>query len=281
LIPAFSRDFFCFFLKNNKINISNAPIGIFDSGLGGLSICKEIVDLLPNESIIYLADSANTPYGEKTKEEIVQLCIKNTEYLLTLGCKMIVVACNTATTNSITVLRDMFDVSFIGLEPATKPAALQTKTGKIGVLATKGTLNSDLFLTTSSKYRGHLKIVEAEGINLVRLIEKGDLEATIPLLKQYLLPMIEEEVDNIVLGCTHYPFLIPFIKDIIPQNVAIIDSGKAVAKQTLNVLRSEGLLNSSVSEVTRFFYTNGKQELLKAFLKKIELPSNSVSFKYF
>jgi glutamate racemase len=268
-------------LKNNKINISNAPIGIFDSGLGGLSICKEIVDLLPNESIIYLADSANTPYGEKTKEEIVQLCIKNTEYLLTLGCKMIVVACNTATTNSITVLRDMFDVPFIGLEPATKPAALQTKTGKIGVLATKGTLKSDLFITTSNQFRGHLEIVEAEGFNLVRLIEKGDLEATVPLLKEYLAPMIDAGVDNIVLGCTHYPFLIPLIKELVPNNVAIIDSGKAVAKQTLNVLRSEGLLNSSVSEVTRFFYTNGKQELLKAFLKKIELPSNSVSFKYF
>ncbi len=266
----------------NKNNINNiAPIGIFDSGLGGLSICQEIVTLLPNESMIYLADSANTPYGEKSQQEIVSLSIKNTELLIALGCKIIIVACNTATTNAISNLREHYDIPFIGIEPATKPAALKTQTGKIGVLATKGTLKSDLFITTSNQFRGHLEIFEAEGFNLVRLIEKGDLKATVPLLKEYLAPMIDAGVDNIVLGCTHYPFLIPLIKELVPNNVAIIDSGKAVAKQTLNILRSEGLLNSSVSAVTRFFYTNGKQELLEAFLKKIELPSNSVSFKYF
>ena len=261
--------------------MSKAPIGIFDSGLGGLSICKEIVDLLPNESIIYLADSANTPYGEKSKEEIVQLCIKNTEYLLSLGCKMIVVACNTATTNSINVLRDKFDVPFIGLEPATKPAALQTKTGKIGVLATKGTLNSDLFLTTSNQYRGHLTIVEAEGINLVRLIEKGDLEATIPLLKEYLQPMIAQGVDNIVLGCTHYPFLIPFIKEIIPPSVAIIDSGKAVAKQTLNILNKEQLINLNPSSGEKLFFTNKEVDLLSSFLNQVDIEGDTISFKLF
>jgi glutamate racemase len=267
-------------LKNNNIN-NRSPIGIFDSGLGGLSICKEIVSLLPNESIIYLADSENTPYGEKSKEEIVKLSIKNTELLLSLGCKIIVVACNTATTNAIVLLREKYNVPFIGIEPATKPAALQTKSGKIGVLATKGTLKSELFIATSNQFRGNLEILEIEGFNLVRLIEKGDLDATIPLLKDYLLPMIEKGVDNIVLGCTHYPFLIPMIKELVPKNIRIIDSGEAVAIQTRNILNSNKLINNSNDSVNRVFYTNGELDLLVKFLKRIQLPMNSTAFKDF
>jgi glutamate racemase len=267
-------------LKNNNIN-NGSPIGIFDSGLGGLSICKEIVSLLPNESIIYLADSANTPYGEKSKEEIVKLSIKNTELLLSLGCKIIVVACNTATTNAIVLLREKYNVPFIGIEPATKSAALQTKSGKIGVLATKGTLKSELFIATSNQFRGNLEILEIEGFNLVRLIEKGDLDATIPLLKDYLLPMIEKGVDNIVLGCTHYPFLIPMIKELVPKNIRIIDSGEAVAIQTRNILNSNTLINTSNDSVNRVFYTNGELDLLVKFLKRIQLPMNSTAFKDF
>ncbi len=261
--------------------MNKCPIGIFDSGLGGLSICKEIINLLPNESIIYLADSANTPYGEKSKEQIIDLSIKNTEYLLDLGCKIIVVACNTATTNAISLLRKNYDVPFIGIEPATKSAALQTKSGKIGVLATKGTLTSDLFITTSSPYRNQLEIIEVEGINLVRLIEKGQLKETKPLLEKYLSPMINEGVDNIVLGCTHYPFLIPIIREIILNDVVIIDSGKAVAKQTLNVLNLEGLLNQHSDQSSKTFYTNNNIDLLSEFLERIELKAERVAFKKF
>ncbi len=267
-------------MKDIDGNNSNAPIGIFDSGLGGLSICKEIIKVLPNESVIYLADSANTPYGEKSREDIIDLSIKNTAYLLELGCKIIVVACNTATTNAISVLREKYDVPFIGIEPATKPAALQSGTGKIGVLATKGTLNSDLFLTTSSKFREQLEIIEVEGINLVRLIEKGQLEETKPLLIEYLEPMVDKGVDHIVLGCTHYPFLIPIIQELIPGNIEIIDSGKAVAKQTLNVLDSEGLL-SQTSENTKVFYTNNNIDLLVSFLERIDVKSETIEFKNF
>ena len=270
-------------IKLNKEleHIKQTSIGIFDSGLGGLSICKEIVDVLPNESIIYLADSANAPYGEKSKDEIINLSIKNTELLLDLGAKVIVVACNTATTNAIAILRDKFDVPFIGIEPATKSAALQTKSGIIGVLATKGTLNSELFLSTSNLYRENLKIIETEGKNLVRLIEKGALEETKPLLEQYLLPMIKEGADNIVLGCTHYPFLIPMIQNIIPKGVIITDSGKAVAKQTKNVLVENEILNQVEKLNERIFYTNTNLELLSTFIQRINLEASNILFREF
>ena len=268
-------------MKNTFKNNKNLSIGIFDSGLGGLSICREIVDLLPHESIVYLADSANTPYGEKTKEEIINLSIKNTELLLELGCKIIVVACNTATTNAIDLLRKSYNVPFIGIEPATKPAALLTKTGKIGVLATKGTLSSDLFLSTSNRYRDELEMIEVEGKNLVRLIEKGQLEQTKSLLTKYLQPMINQGADNIVLGCSHYPFLIPIIKQIIPNNIAIIDSGAAVAKQTMKVLEQENLLNTKERDATKTFYTNKELEILKTFLMRINLSADSISYRAF
>ena len=239
------------------------------------------MNTLPNESIIYLADSVNTPYGEKNKEEIIALSIKNTEFLLALGCKIIVVACNTATTNAIAVLREKYNIPFIGIEPAIKPAALQTRSGKIGVLATKGTLSSDLFISNSNLLRKQLEIIEVEGANLVRLIENGQLEETKPLLKQYLIPMIEQGVDNIVLGCTHYPFLIPIIRELIPNHVTIIDSGKAVAKQTIAVLRERKMLNENGQENSTIYYTNSSIKLLKAFLKRIELKEEEIIFKEF
>ncbi|MDF1673214.1 MAG: glutamate racemase [Vicingaceae bacterium] len=258
---------------NTTNKIAKSPIGIFDSGLGGLSICKEIVQLLPNESTIYLADSKNAPYGEKSKEDIIDFSIKNTELLLNLGCKIIVVACNTATTNAINVLRKRFDVPFIGIEPAIKPAALKTRTGKIGVLATKGTLSSDLFLSTSRQI-DNVDIIETEGKNLVRLIEDGKLEETKSLLEKYLLPMVDQGADSIVLGCSHYPFLIPLIKDIIPKEVSVIDSGEAVAKQTQKRLKENDLLSDNL-DVKNQFYTNLDVELLSNFLNQIDLKGDS------
>ncbi|MDG1476758.1 MAG: glutamate racemase [Vicingaceae bacterium] len=268
-------------MQKNIKHIAKAPIGIFDSGLGGLSICKEIMKLLPNESIIYLADSLNAPYGEKTKDEIIQLSIKNTELLLSLNCKAIVVACNTATTNSIATLRKQFDVPFIGIEPAIKPAALQTKTRKIGVLATEGTLKSELFLSTSEQFRDRIELIEVKGENLVRFIEIGDIKKTKPLLKKYLSPMVEAGVDSIVLGCTHYPFLIPLIKEIIPENILIIDSGEAVAKQTEVILRAENLLNKEVTQKKNVFYTNNDVHVFKSFLKYINIRDDNALYKKF
>lgn len=233
------------------------PVGLFDSGVGGTSIWKEIHTLIPAENTIYLADSSNAPYGQKSKEEIIELSIKNTEYLLNLNCKIIVVACNTATTNAIQELRARYDVNFIGIEPAIKPAALQTLTGTVGILATKGTLNSELFHKTVSGYT-NIKIIEQVGHGLVQLIEEGKLGSVEldELLKSYLNPMIEANIDCLVLGCSHYPYLIPQIKKILPAAVKIIDSGQAVAKQTKNILEKNNMLTTYTGKGNCIFYTN-------------------------
>lgn len=267
-------------MNYNKNISAESPIGVFDSGLGGLSIWKEINQLLPNENTIYLADSKNAPYGEKSKQEIIDFSIKNTEYLLNKGCKMIVVACNTATTNAIKVLRKNYSIPFIGIEPAIKPAALQTKTNKIGVLATKGTLSSELFISTSEQFRASKDIIEVEGKGLVSLIEAGEIEATKPLLEEFLKPLINEGVDCVVLGCSHYPFLIPIIQSILPQEIKIIDSGEAVAKQTKNILEQNQLLNSIASS-KNVFYTNGNLSLMKRFLNQININSDAVFYEHF
>lgn len=264
----------------NKIP-TNLPIGIFDSGLGGLSIWKEINKALPHESTIYLADSKNAPYGKKSKDEIIDLSIKNTQTLLKYKCKIIVVACNTATTNAISILREKFNVPFIGIEPATKPAALTTKTGKIGVLATQGTLKSDLFIATSNKFKNNLTIIETEGKNLVNLIEAGKIAETKILLQQYLNPMVKDGIDNLVLGCTHYPFLIPMIKKIIPNNIKIIDSGHAVAKQTKKILVAHHLLNTQHHQEKHIFYTNNNLAILNEFLKQLNLTNYAALQLYF
>src|SRR5690606_16262184 len=222
------------------------PIGIFDSGLGGSSVWREIVKLLPHEDTLYLADSANAPYGEKSPRDIQRLSIKNTEFLVDRGCKIIVVACNTATTNAIAHLRANYDLPFIGIEPAIKPAALQTVSGKVGVLATKGTLASSLFHSTSKLYAAGISILEQEGTGLVELIEAGKAggrEARL-LLEGYLRPMLDQGMDCLVLGCTHYPYLLPLLRDILPPGFKIMDSGEAVARQTKAVLERYDLLRS-------------------------------------
>jgi len=248
---------------------NNNPIGIFDSGVGGLSIWKEIHQLFPCESTIYLADSKHAPYGEKSKQEIIDLCIKNTELLLSKDCKLIVVACNTATTNAIEYLRKNYNVPFIGIEPAIKPAALQTKTKKIGILATKGTLSSKLFNSTSELYADNIEIIEQVGTGLVTLIENGDLNSpkTTALLQEYVLPMVDKNIDYLVLGCTHYPFLIPQIKKIIPPHIQIIDSGEAVAKQTLRRLQEHLLKKSCAIKNTHLFYSNTNTKVMQSLLK--------------
>lgn len=257
------------------------PIGIFDSGLGGLSICREVVSLLPNESIMYLADSLNAPYGQKTKEQIVNLSVKNTEYLLDKGCKLIVVACNTATTNAISHLRTNYAVPFIGIEPAIKPAALHSSTNRIGILATRGTLNSELFAKTSEPYRSEIEIIEVEGKGLVPLIEQGKIAETENLLRIYLAEMIEKGVDKIVLGCSHYPFLTPLIKQLVPPHVDIIDSGEAVAKQTKAMLEQNAITTINPESVVRRFYTNADQSILKAFLERMEMPFDTADYLNF
>ncbi|SDX78225.1 glutamate racemase [Flavobacterium degerlachei] len=246
---------------------NNQPIGIFDSGIGGTSIWREIHNLLPNEKTIYLADSKNAPYGQKSQKEIIALSMKNTDLLLAMGCKLIVVACNTATTNAIRELREKYTVPFIGIEPAIKPAVANSKTQIIGILATQGTLNSELFNKTAEMFR-NTKIVEQVGHGLVQLIESGNMNSPEmeKLLHSYLTPMIEANIDYLVLGCSHYPYLIPQIKKILPDHIQIIDSGRAVAKQTLNILKEQVGLSSTTSNEA-VFYTNTNPKVLQGILE--------------
>jgi len=245
---------------------NNNPIGLFDSGIGGTSIWKEIHTLMPNEDTIYLADSLNAPYGEKSHEEIIALSIKNTEHLLKKNCKIIVVACNTATTNAIKELRSRYCVPFIGIEPAIKPAANNSETQTIGILATKGTLSSELFNKAVEVFQ-ETKIIEQVGHGLVQLIESGNINSAemSRLLTAYLTPMIDADIDYLVLGCSHYPYLIPQIKKILPANIKIIDSGEAVAKQTRSVLQ-EKIGFSNLEKGTASFYTNTDAKVLSEIL---------------
>lgn len=259
----------------------NKPIGVFDSGVGGTSIWKELHELMPNESTIYLADSKNAPYGEKSSEEILRLSIKNTEFLIEQNCKLIVVACNTATTNAIDYLRKNYQVPFIGIEPAIKPAALQTKTKKVGILATKGTLSSSLFFNTSKLYATGVKIYEQEGSGLVELIEAGllDSKKIKNLLIKFLQPMLEEGIDCLVLGCTHYPYLIPVLKEILPSHVKVIDSGQAVAQQIKTILEKNELLISDSTFVTSsIFYTNTNPDVLKKLVNRDDIQVRYLDF---
>jgi len=260
--------------------MSSKPIGIFDSGVGGLSIWSEIHQLLPMESTIYLSDSKHAPYGPKGKEAIIHLSVKNTEWLINQGCKLIVVACNTATTNAIDTLRKNYSIPFIGIEPAIKPAALQSKSKAIGILATKGTLSSRLFHETSQLYSCDLLVVEQVGNGIVELIENGALysEEMKHLLQRYLQPMLDAEIDCLVLGCTHYHFLTPILKQLLPKHVKIIDSGKAVARQTKSVLESNALLNTETSVETNRFYTNDKENVIASLLKSESVSLQKLAF---
>ena len=260
--------------------MSSKPIGIFDSGVGGLSIWSEIHQLLPMESTVYLSDSKHAPYGPKGKEAIIDLSIKNTEWLMNQGCKLIVVACNTATTNAIDTLRKNYPIPFIGIEPAIKPAALQSKSKSIGILATKGTLSSQLFHETSQLYSSDLLVVEQVGNGIVELIENGALysEEMKHLLQRYLQPMLDAEIDCLVLGCTHYHFLTPILKQLLPKHVKIIDSGKAVARQTKSVLESNALLNTETSVETNRFYTNDKENVIASLLKSESVSLQKLAF---
>ena len=253
--------------------MSNHPIGIFDSGLGGITIFEEIHSILPNENIIYLADSKNAPYGKKSKEKIIELSIKNTELLIKKGCKLIVVACNTASTNAVKTLRENYELPFIRIQPAIKPAALNSKTKTVGILATEGTITSELFYETSQRFASGVEVVEQIGEGIVELIESGKMHSheMDVLLRKYLYPMLEKKIDYLVLGCTHYPFLKPQLSEIIGYNVNIIDSGEAVARQTKNILEIENLVNTTKSKGKQYFYINKNPDVFQSILTTINI----------
>ena len=246
---------------------SNFPIGLFDSGIGGLSIYNEIKNSMPNESTIYIADNLNAPYGKKAESEIIQLSIKNTQKLVDLRCKLIIVACNTATTNAIEVLRKKFNIPIVGIEPAIKPAMLKTKSNNIGVLATEKTLSSNLFLKTSDRFSKGINIHEQIGFDLVKIIEENGIneELLIPKLREYIEPMLEKNIDHLVLGCTHYYYLMYLLKKILPNGVKILDSSRAVTKRVKNLLKDYNI-DSNTSKTKNIFLCTGNDNVIKKFL---------------
>ncbi len=240
-------------------------IGVFDSGVGGLSVFKELVALMPDQRYIYVSDSGHCPYGPKPKEYIIDRALKISRFLIDSGVDLIVVACNTATAAAIEILRSSYSIPFVGMEPAVKPAALNTETGVIGVLATQGTLNGELYLRTLHKFASNTKVIEQVGSGLVELVEQGntDTPEAISLLERYLLPMIEANADHVVLGCTHYPFLSNSIKRIAGDRLKIVNPAPAIAKQALSLLELENKAIDT-SAGPNLFYTTGKNlSLLK------------------
>lgn len=221
-----------------------APIGIFDSGLGGISVWQALHDALPEESLIYLGDGARCPYGARTLEEVRDFTFEAVERLLAEGCKMIVLACNTATAVAIKELRECYpNVPFVGLEPAVKPAALTTKSGVIGVLATKRSLEGDHFRRAEEKYGAEVRILKAVGEGFVEAVENNEEQSseTETLVRRVVEPLVEQGVDKLVLGCTHYPFLRGVIARVAGDGVEIIDSSEAVARRVVNLLDENGI----------------------------------------
>ena len=222
---------------------------------------------MPNESTIYIADNLNAPYGKKAESEIIQLSIKNTQKLVDLRCKLIIVACNTATTNAIEVLRKKFNIPIVGIEPAIKPAMLETKSNNIGVLATEKTLSSNLFLQTSDRFSKGINIHEQIGFDLVKIIEENGIneELLIPKLREYIEPMLEKNIDHLVLGCTHYYYLMCLLKKILPNGVKILDSSRAVTKRVQNLLKDYNI-DSNTSKTKNIFLCTGNDNIIKKFL---------------
>jgi len=245
------------------IPFSNA-IGLFDSGVGGLSVWREVVRRLPHAATLYVADSAHCPYGPRPPEQIRRFSQGITRFLIERGARLIVVACNTASAAALEALRGEFDVPIVGMEPAVKPAAGQTRTGHVGVLATAGTVNGDLFRNTSARHAAGVMVHVQVGEGLVERVEAGqaDTPETEAALRKYLQPMLDAGVDQIALGCTHYPFLLPAIRRIVPAGVAVIDPAAAVARQVEQVMVRAGIEAAEACVANHRFFTSGSPEVL-------------------
>ncbi|MCF6191399.1 MAG: glutamate racemase [Cocleimonas sp.] len=216
----------------------SCPIGVFDSGIGGLSVLKEIHQLLPHENLIYVGDSAHAPYGDRSAKYVRERSQAISDFLLDQGVKAIVVACNTATAEAATQLRETMDVPVIGLEPAVKPAAQLSKNGIIGVLATQRTIDSERLLGLTERYAKDKKVLAQACPGLVEQVEACELNnpETNKLLKKYIEPLLEQGADALILGCTHYPFLLPAIRKIVGSDIEILETGKPVAEQLKRIL---------------------------------------------
>ena len=250
-------------------NSSTSPIGIFDSGIGGISVLRAVREQMPEESVLYFGDQGHIPYGPRPMEQIRNFSEAITKFLLERDAKMIVVACNTASAAALKYLREKFpNVQFVGMEPAVKPAAEHTHTGKVGVLATPATFQGALYASVVERFANGVELFQNTCNGLVQQIEQGDLEGkqTRQILESALLPMLEKNIDTVVLGCTHYPFVIPLIQEIVGKSVRVIDPAPAVAKQTKRLLAARGTRNISGDKGDIKFYTSGNPEELRDLL---------------
>ena len=245
-------------------------IGIFDSGVGGLSVFREIRKVLPDQSYIYYSDNAHCPYGEKSQEYIINRAREITQLLLAKGAEIIVVACNTATAAAIATLRKEFPVKFIGMEPAIKPAAARTRTGVVGVLATAGTLKADKYLSTRVRWGDNIQVVEHVGQGFVELVESGRTQGpeAEEIVETSVEPLLDSGADTIVLGCTHYPFLSDTIRlvasRLVPdREIAIIDPAPAVAKHLMDVMNEEGISSADANGYTLELLASGDPTTLE------------------
>lgn len=223
---------------------NNAPIGIFDSGMGGLTVWQQARLLMPRESIIYFGDGKNCPYGNRPHEQVCMLVDAAVEHLVTAGAKMIVLACNAATAAAVKFLRSKYDFPIVGMEPAIKPAAMTSSTGKIGIVATRAALDGELFNHTRAQFDNMVDIIAAEGRGFVEIVENDTAQApeALETIRRVIEPMIDQGVDRIVLGCTHYPLLRPLFETVIgTRNITIIEPSEAVARHTADLLGSNGL----------------------------------------
>ena len=248
---------------------SNSPIGIFDSGVGGISVLRAIREQMPEESVIYFGDQGHIPYGPRPMQQIRDFSERITRFLLEQGAKIVVVACNTASAAALKYLREKFpDVQFVGMEPAVKPAAEHTHSGKVGVLATPATFQGALYASVVERFANGVELLQNTCPGLVQEIERGNLngEATQKILADALVPMLEKNIDTVVLGCTHYPFVIPLIQQIVGERVRVIDPAPAVARQTARLLEAKHLQNNRGSKGDVKFYTSGDPNALKALL---------------
>lgn len=236
--------------------LCTAPIGVMDSGVGGLSVLREIRTLLPHESLRYVADTAHLPYGDKTPAFVRQRVNQIADALVAMGCKALVVACNTATAAAVESLRERFAIPVIGMEPGVKPAVLGSKRGVVGILATEGMVQSHRMHNLVERFARGVDVVIQACPGLVEQVERHALHTpeTAHLLKGYLAPIIERGADTLVLGCTHYPFLQPLIEDLAGPGVSVINTGAAVARHLSHRLEEQGLLNTHTTSGTiRFF----------------------------
>jgi glutamate racemase len=253
-------------------NDKSGPIGIFDSGVGGLSVLNAVRALLPGEDLVYLADQSNVPYGSRSLAEVRSLSEGITRYLLDRGAKLIVVACNTASAAALHHLREVFPrVSFVGMEPAVKPAAEQTRSGVVGVLATPATFQGELYASVIERFANGVTVLQDTCPGLVMEIDSGDLDTpkVRAILEGALNPMLARGIDTVVLGCTHFPFVIPVIKEIAGPEVRVIDPSPAIARQVERLLEANGLRVGEANAAQRRYLTTGDPEKMAILLPRL------------